>query len=357
MLRLGMVTDTTAARAALDRAMALAPDARETAIAEGVYRYYARGDFAGAGERFAAILRKNPRDGETLYWQALVLRRLGRWAEALDSMERAREADPRNQVILSSLGVTYQFLRRYDEAERLLDASLALSSSNDATSSKLFVLLWGRGDVAAARRWLETSAADLDPASYAMLNGLVAFNERDYKTGIEAMRGQPDPGYPLPLPYLSLALLARGAAEPGLASAWTDSLLVHSEAGIARYRTGTDPFGFEAQFLSYRGLAHALAGRSGEAARDARRALELLPLSRDAVDGQTVLTEVSMIYAVLSDRDAAFRTLDALVSYPSQVGAGRLRLDPIYDPLRDDPRFDALIRKAEAAEESGTGTQ
>ncbi|CAN5869194.1 adenylate/guanylate cyclase domain-containing protein [soil metagenome] len=83
-LRNGVSTDTTEAREALDRAVALAPEARETTLAEGVYLYYAKADFAAADERFQAALARWPDDVELLGWRSLVVRRLGRWEEALE---------------------------------------------------------------------------------------------------------------------------------------------------------------------------------------------------------------------------------------------------------------------------------
>jgi Flp pilus assembly protein TadD len=91
------VTDTTASRAALDRATALAPESRETLLAEGVYHYYARGDFPGASERFETLLRGRPGDTEALYWQALLYRRLGRFEEAAGILDGLRQDDPRNR--------------------------------------------------------------------------------------------------------------------------------------------------------------------------------------------------------------------------------------------------------------------
>ncbi|HJR54025.1 MAG TPA: hypothetical protein VJ982_09945, partial [Gemmatimonadota bacterium] len=118
-----------------------------------------------------------------------------------------------------------------------------------------------------------------------------------------------------------------------------------------------DPFGFQSQLTAFRGLAHALAGRRSEAITDGRRAVEMLPISKDAIEGEIVLVNLAMIYALVGDRDAAFRTLETLASVPSELGPGRLQLDPTFDSLRDDPRFESLIQKAEAAERNGTGTR
>ena len=354
LIRIGAVTDTTATREALDRAIALAPDSRETLLAEGVYLYYARGDFAAASERFAAVLRARPDDAEAMYWQALLFRRLGRFEESVESLERLLEDDPRNESIVSGLGVTLFHLRRYDAAERYLDRALGLSFTEDATRNRIHLLLWGRGDVPKAREFLEDVAGDLDPGLYAIYDAMIELFEQNYDAGLDALAGEVVPPDQKPNALYLQALLARlaGMAEPS--QVMIDSLSAVAEERIADYREGeADPFRFQAQLTAYRGLAHALAGRRSEAERDARLALEMLPVSNDAIEGEIVLEIVAALYALAGNRDGALQALETLVSIPSKLGAGRLRFDPAFDSLRGDPRFDALIERAVAAERAG----
>jgi TolB-like protein/class 3 adenylate cyclase/Tfp pilus assembly protein PilF len=356
-LRNGVETDTTTAREALDRAIALAPEARETTLAEGVYLYYAKADFAAADDRFREALSRWPDDADLIGWRSLVVRRLGRWEEALDLGERARAIDPRNPDILSYLGETLQNLRRYDEAERIWDQVLALNPGDgSARYWKTLVLLEGRGDVPRARRFLEASADALGAAGHALLVARVSFYEREYEAGIAALEGQPvEPDSPAGAPFF-LALLSHWAGREDETGAWADSLQRVADRDIAELEAGADPFVQRAEALAFRGSAHALSGRSAEAERDARRALDLLPISRDAVDASRVHVQIAGVYVLAGNHDAAFRVLDSIASVPSDLSAAMLRLNPLYDSLRDDPRYPALLRKLEAAEKSGTGT-
>ena len=357
LIRIGAVTDTTASRKALDRALALAPGSRETLLAEGIYLYYARADFAGASERFTTLLRDRPEDTEAMYWQALLFRRLGRFEEAVQILERLQEDDPRNESIVSGLGVTLFHLRQYDAAEQRLDEALALSFTEDATRNRVFLFLWGRGDVGGAREFLDEVATDLDPGLYALYDAMIKLFERDYDAGLEALAGETVPPDQKPQALYLQALLARLAGEEELSREMTDSLSEAAEERIAEYRKGADPFRFEAQLTAYRGLAHALAGRRPEAERDARSAVEMLPVSSDAIEGEIVLQSVAALHALADQSDSAIQTLETLASIPSKLGAGRLRLDPAFDSLRDDERYEALIERVETAERSGTGTR
>jgi TolB-like protein/class 3 adenylate cyclase len=356
-LRNGIETDTTGAREALDRAAALAPEARETIVAEGVYLYYARADFAAADDRFREALSRWPDDPDLLGWRSLVVRRQGRWEEALELGERARAIDPRNPDVLSYLGETLDNLRRYEEAERTWDQVLALNPQ-DGTARywKTMLLLEGRGDIPRARRFLDASADVLGPATHASFVALVSLYERDYEGGISALEGKPvEPDIPTDAPTL-LALLSHWAGQEPETRHWADSLQRAADREISKLEAGLDPFVQRARAYANRGIANALSGRPADAVRDARRALELLPISRDAVDASRWHVQTATAFLLAGDRDAAFRVLDALAGVPSPLSSASFRLNPVYDSLRNDPRYSELLAKLEAAERSGTGT-
>ena len=355
-VRNGVETDTTGAREALDRATALAPEERETIVAEAVYLYYAKADFDGADDRFQEALSRWPDDPELLGLRSLVVRRLGRWEEALELGERARAIDPRNPNVLSYLGETLQNLRRYDEAERTWDQVLALNP-RDGTARfwKLLILLEDQGDIPRARRFLDASADVLGAAGYARSAALISIYERDYAGGIAALEGKPvEPDRPTDAPAL-LALLSHWAGREEDSRVWADSVQRAADREIAELEAGVDPFFQRAETYAFRGMAHALAGRPAEALRDARHALELLPISRDAVDASRVHLQTAEAFLLAGDREGAFRVLDMLASVPSDLSSAKLRLNPVYDSIREDPRYDALLRSWRPLNGAGRG--
>jgi tetratricopeptide (TPR) repeat protein len=192
----------------------------------------------------------------------------------------------------------------------------------------------------------------------AVFTGTVATWSRDYEAGITALRNQADDPSNPGLRTLMLADLCRMAGQERESRAYADSARMEFEWAIERLPTDSlDPFAQRARFLAGRGQALAYLGRSAEAVRDAGRAMAMMPVSRDPLEATNVLESATAAYIVAGDHDAAFRTLDQLASIPSDLSAASLRLHPLYDSLRDDPRYPALLAKVEAAERTGTGTR
>jgi serine/threonine-protein kinase len=355
LVRIGIETDPARAQQALDRARILAPEAHETALAEGDFLYYAQGDFHAAADHFTAALERWPNDSEIHQSLAIVLRRLGRWPEAVANFEEALEQDPRNVSLHQSLGSTYWMLRDYEKANRSFDRILALGPDNqDALIYRFMFLLESKADLAGAKRYLAQNADRFEPGFYATLAANLAYYERDYAGGLADLELAPfDPDFPH-FTYFYRAVLSRGAGREAEARAWADSLAAAAEWDLDRARAAArDPFGLEAKSLGWRGVAYAILGRSEEATRDAERAAALLPLSRDAVEGAEVLDFVQMIHALTGNREAAFPAIEAFYLAPAAVraGSGRLRLEPTYDSLRGDPRFAAVVMKVEGLEQ------
>ena len=202
---------------------------------------------------------------------------------------------------------------------------------------------------------MEASADVLTPAGRARSAALISLYERDYEAGIAALEGQPVDS-PTNAPFL-LALLSHWAEREPETRVWADSLQRAADRKIDELESGLDPFVQRAENYALRGIAQALSGRPAEALRDGRRAMDLLPISRDAVDAPAVHLLVATAFLLAGDRDAAFRVLDTLASIPSELSVAKLRLNPVYDSLREDPRYAELLEKLEAAERSGSGTR
>lgn len=335
--------------ASLDRAVELAPRAMETRMAQGYFHFYGRGDYGQALQHFQAARKLEPSAAEPLVAEGLVRRSQGRWEEALDAFRRAGESDPRSYNLAFALGETLRRMRRLPEAERAFDYAASVAREvPGAYVEKLRVRLAITGDTAEARRWVDEIEGSLGPAQRARLRSRQAYWSRDFRR--MAALGERLPAEPRTRLDLALAAHLRGDVETRDAEARAfmaemDSLLAGS--GEA---PGVVQAGVLAGVHADLGLANALLGRRAAAIREGSYATALLPLSADAFSGADQVLALARIYALVGEHDAAIDRLQSGLSVPAPVTLGELRLDPIWDSLRDHPRFRALLSEPDAAE-------
>lgn len=365
LLRRGLETDTMPARRSLDHLRDLAPDAPETRLATGYYLYYARADFRGALPEFEAYREARPGDTYGLQFSAYVLRRLGRWDESTSLMERAIEQDPRNALNLWNLARNLGRAGRFADAERVILRSIELVP--ESSSSRLEWLqneLFGRGDVAKGPA-IAFSPPGFPTADGAALGAYWASEfVRDHPAAVQALLDVSETGalaFPgsggffIELPRsLLLALAYRFEGDTVRSRAWADSLVVTATRAVAERPvppTG-DRFATAAIARSMLSLGLALRGKPGDAAEAVRLADEAVRIygpERDAVDGGTVAHARVWTNALLGRPDETLRLMEELLDRGDDLGYGELRHLALYDPVRGHPRFEALVRRAEAS--------
>jgi serine/threonine-protein kinase len=326
------------AGAALDEAIRLGPDLVETRLAQGYYHYWGSLDYDKALEQFRIVQRRHPNNADALLSIGGIVRRQGEWEEALANFERALELDPRREVFVSVLAETYKRMRRYEDAERYANRLIALNPHNPGfyeRKAELY-LLW-RGGTEGARGVLQEAARRVDPERIlADSRILIRIFGDEYAAALDRLTlATPDVGaanY-----YLARAELSSRRSQSGLARAYYDSARVVLEA-----RVGAEPAAY-GRVADKLGVAYAGLGRTDEAIRAAKRALDLFPLSDDALRGAGVLADLAEVYVLVGEHDAAIDQLELLLSIPSLLSVQLLRVDPLWDPLRDHPRFQKLL--------------
>jgi serine/threonine-protein kinase len=326
------------ARAAADRALELDPDLPQGHLALGHYFYRGFRAYDQALEELAVAEQGLPGDAELLSTRGFIYRRQGKWEEAIASLQRAAELDPRDATRLVVLGGTHLSLRRYDEAERYYDRALAVEPEfegpayrraligllRDGDLEPLRAFVSAYPDTQLERRWgLEVLSRNY-PAALAALSQL----EDEISEG----QGNYSPK------SLYSGLVHLYAGQPELARAAFDSARVILEAAVSERPDD------ERRHVSL-GLAYAGLGMKEAAVREGQMAVDLMPVSRDANVAPTYLRGFAQIHTMVGDYDAAIDLLDYLLSIPSRVSVPELRLDPIWDPLRDHPRFQALLER------------
>ena len=350
-VRTGVTSDTTPARVALDRALALRPGTPETRLAHAFYAYYAKGDYEAALQEFRAVEAVLPGDVDAISGIGFILRRQGHFTQALEVGRRVTVLDPRRTGRLLDLGDTYRMLRRTSEAAAMFQRARILDPTSDgAFISAVVTELWGEGDTAGARAAIASAPAGIDPAyrftGLALLNRFV----RQYQASDSAINQLPLRRKDDELARLTWFVLNNHAAgRRGRALEFADSLRATATRQL-RENTSADVFGNLADMHTALGIAEALLGHSELAVAEGERAVVLNPFSRDAVEGSRSVDGLIIIHILLGHRDEALRLLrEQAARSPGSLSfvpttQATLRLDPLFDSLRDDPRFQALLK-------------
>jgi len=337
------------AEAALQAASRLRPDAGETHLARGQNLYWAYGDYDGALAELEVARQTLPNDARIFKLAGLIQRRQGHWEESTQNLERAVQLNPRDsETLLLGVAGNYWMCRRYAEAKPWAARVLAFEPNNSFTKVFLaYVDFDWKADSqplhqtidsiratnpaagpSIAHFWLVCVLAERDAA--AAKDALMAFGE-------EAVSFAPD-NVRFNRPFAE-GVIARMTKDDAKArSAFTAARAEQEKVVQAQPNYGPA--------LCVLGLIDAGLGRKEEALREGRRAVELLPVEKDSMNGMAMVKYLAMIAAWVGDKDLACEQLASVIRRPSSPSYGQLKLLPFWDPLRGDPRFEKLVEES-----------
>jgi serine/threonine-protein kinase len=325
------------AEVALRKAQSLAPDAGETHLVQGLFYLYANRDFDHAMEELEVAGRLLPSNADVFMTSARIERRLNRWNEALRHFIKASELDPREPSRLSEVILTYRLLRRYQEAGQTADHGIATfpEAADQFWKSKSETAL-DRGDLTQARVGLENISK---PQDFPWLSFSILLFEGKHVEAerVAAAEWKDDSS----IRYTALAVVWAVRAQ-------------HDSEKIRKYclqarRAYEQPLKVsppEPGLLSEAGVIDAALGRKENAIAECRRAIELRPVARDALEGPEYVLNLAVAYVWLGENDQAIEQLSSIVNLPHGPSYGELKLDPCWDSLRDDPRFQKILSEA-----------
>jgi TolB-like protein/predicted Zn-dependent protease len=343
-------------KAYADRALALAPNLPEAHLALGYYDYWGFRNYADANIEFKRALALAPSNINALVGLAFVARRSGEMAQALTYFEQAVAISPRDPMPPREYGVTFTIVRRYAEADAQVRRSLILSPESAGSYDDLLAIqLFGFGDADAIRHAVKSlpgwriAAANAAPGDImALANNrtyadvfarrfdaaLHAWDSAPTETEEERRTGQ--------AARIAISLLAGRAAQ---VRPDCEQLAPSLRAALAQNPQSLSLL----QQLSW---VDVCLGQNAEAIELAQRAVEILPISKDAFFGTFQLVGLAQIAAWADAPDLALKTIRHLLAIPagSILSIERLKLDPVFDPLRKDPHFQKLIADGEAAQ-------
>jgi TolB-like protein/Flp pilus assembly protein TadD/tRNA A-37 threonylcarbamoyl transferase component Bud32 len=327
-------------KAALDKALKLEPNLPEAK--EALAWYYYRGflDYERALEILESVQKARPNTPPDLL--GYIQRRQGKWEESLATLERAFRLNPRDSELPYSIGDSYMCLRRYQEADAWYDRALSIDPED--ISSKvgkgLNSYFW-KGSLDEPRAILKT----FPPGRLADLTWIsVEMGDRNYKEVLARLGFLSFDAYEFQNSYFHKDL-----AYAGVFCALKEFSAMKSHADMAR--TALEKTAREhpddPRYHSALGLAYAYLGQKEDAVREGNQAVNLCPVSKDAMAGPTYVSDLARIYAAVGEYESAIDRLDYLMSIPAgaDVSVNSLKKDPTWDPLRDLPHFKQLIEK------------
>jgi adenylate cyclase len=330
---------------AVDKALRLDPDLPEAHIALGWYYYWGRLDYDRALEHFSLAQKLQPNNSEIFGGIGYVRRRQGKFEQGLINLKKASELDPRSFRTASSLGETCYLMRDYREAERNYDRAISLSPDlAELYADKSMLYLRWQGSTAKARAVLEEArkvGAVEDPLiDHAWF--LTDVFEGNYQEALDRLSSVSSEAlgtlwYFIP----KVQLYARIYGFMGnrqLEQANYDSARI-----ILENKVNERPE--DERFHSSLGITYAGLGRKKEAIQEGKLAVELLPVSKEAWRGLFRVEDLARIYTMVGEYDSAIDQLELLLSIPGEMSVQLLQLDPTWNPLRENPRFQKLVKE------------
>ncbi|PYK36927.1 MAG: hypothetical protein DME49_13790 [Verrucomicrobia bacterium] len=335
------------AEAAVQTATRLRPDAAETHLARAQYLYNGLRDYAGALAELEIARRALPNDPRLFELTGYILQRRGHQEEGVRNLERAVELDPRNFNTLQQIALSYQSLRRYAESIAALDRALAIVPENAETrADRGLVYLFWKADT---RPLHQTIDAILAQGPGAIVRAAViwfacALAERDPAAAERALVALGDN----PCLFERAIILSHSFGEGLLARTNKDEARARSAFETARAQQekivqAQPDYG---PALCVLGLIDAALGRKDLALDEGRRAIALMPLEKDVINGSRVLQYFAITAAWAGEKELALQQLEAGLRAPNaslMLSYGALKLFPVWDPLRGDPRFEKIV--------------
>jgi len=338
-----------AAKAALDRAEALAPDMPQVLFESAMYQYYGLRNFAGALELMPNVQRVMPNNARVWYVTALLERRLGQWTASIENFEHARRLSPNDFTITTEFGLTLVMQRRYAEAVPVLDAALNLRADDPPTLGLRLLCAWNVEGVAGGEHLLD--AVKSDAPGVLALRGQQALYQHDEARALDLLRRAVDSGNELQTPlnfagYIPAHIewqLMLGSAEKRTDRAAAEKIYRDVQASATAALATPASLYVETAWRMALATAEAGLGQRDRAVAEAQAAAGRVPEASDLLEGPTWQEYLAKVYAMNGDAAHALPLIEHLLkTNGTTMSPVMLKLDPVWDPIRDNAGFQKL---------------
>jgi TolB-like protein/Tfp pilus assembly protein PilF len=336
------------ARSLAERAFQLQPELPEAHLALGFSYYYGDNNYDAALREFEIAQRGLPNESEAYLAIGAIQRRQGKWAESTANLEKAASLNPKDTWPLQNLALNYQMQRKFDAANKTVDRALQINPQGIGLwEIKVKLAIAEKGDFSVYEQGVEKgksfAISDEDRLKMVGNEANLLLLQRKYQQLLQLGQRIPDDSFAAVPGSLAMKYFAIGIAQKGLGddTAARTALVKAKNILEDQLKQKADDGELRVQ------LAKLLAwlGEKDAAIAEAQRATDLRPETKDAFEGPQITEQVAQVYAILGDNARAIELLDGLLSRPSEVTLQTLKVNPAWDPIRNDPAFQALFAK------------
>ena len=337
------------ARTLAEQALQLQPDLPEAHLAMGLSYYYGDNNYDAAQKEFEIARRGLPNESEVYLALAAIQRRQGKWAESTANFEKAASLNPKESWPLQNLAFNYEMLRNFDAANKTIDRGLEVDPGGlGLWEMKSKLAIAEKGDLSVSEKAFQAvKSMPMNNEQKLRIAGSranVFLLERKYQEGLREAESLPDDVLHAAFEqHLSDKYYLIGFARKALQDDAGARAAFLKAKDLLEAQLKESPDAAEMHIQLARVLAYL--GEKDAALAEARRATELLPESKDAFGGPEISAGVAEVHTILGENGRAIEILDGLLSRPSAVTVQSLKVNPIWDPLRNDPQFRALLDK------------
>jgi len=331
------------ADAAIQSLARLLPNSGEAHLALAKHLYWGYLDYDRARNELSLAQQNLPNEPWAFVLAGYIDRRQGRWDESTKNLEGAVELDPQNPAVLQQIALSYDNLRRYADEERVYDRAIAVTPKDAALrASRAEVELSWHADprplISTIEAFIGQDSSEAKHLAFVWVRG--ALCKRDYDGARRAMDALPidacyDDNIPFPRSWCE-GVVARFRGDKVTAHTAFTNMRAEAAKMVAEQPN-------YAAALCVLGMADAALGNKEDAIREGRRATELMPVRKNAIEGALLIKYLAVIYAWTGEKNLALEQLSVAARLPGRVSYGYLRLHPYWDPLRGDPRFEKVV--------------